>query len=72
MGKPEHQHSARVFFHPIALAGTDGEKVSTNNTSLTLGGMMEFLGHQNVSGGIDNAHTEKNLSLFFLFIIFFQ
>ena len=60
MGKPEHQHSARVFFHPIALAGTDGEKVSTNNTSLTLGGMMELLGHQNVSGARDPVFNSTN------------
>ena len=48
IGKPDHRRSPLVFFHPIGLAGTDGVKASTDKT-LTVGGIMERLGHKDVS-----------------------
>ena len=51
IGKPEHRRSPLVFFHPIGLAGTDGVKASTDK-SLTVGGIMELLGHKDVSSKI--------------------
>ena len=48
MRKKAHRRSDRVFFHDIGITGVD-DMNSVRWKSLTLGGIMEYLGHRNVS-----------------------
>ena len=57
----DHRRSERVYFHEIALAGVEDVN-SPYWKRLSLGGIMKYLGHENVSSSSNTRSQSSQAS----------